>query len=126
VIRRLRDGGLTVLLTTHYMEEAARVADRVAVLHKGRLVAEGSPEDLVRRHLPRYALELRADDAPSAERLGCDPANVHRQGDRVLAFHDDEAVLRAAVGATVTRSAYVRPSSLEDVFMELTGSSLDE
>ena len=126
VIRRLRDGGLTVLLTTHYMEEAARVADRVAVLHKGRVVAEGGPEELVRRHLPRYVLELRADDAPSAERLGCTPANVRRQGDRVLAFHDDEAVLRAAVGATVTRSAYVRPSSLEDVFMELTGSSLGD
>ena len=125
VIRRLKDGGLTVLLTTHYMEEAARVADRVVVLHKGRVVAEGAPDDLVRRHLRRYVLELRADDAPTPERLGCAPADIRRLGDRVLAFHDDESVLRAAVGICAARSAYVRPSSLEDVFLELTGSSLD-
>jgi lipooligosaccharide transport system ATP-binding protein len=125
VIRRLRDGGLTVLLTTHYMEEAARVADRVVVLHKGRVVAEGRPEDLVRKHCRRYVLELRADEAPSAEKLGCAPADVKRRGDRVLAFHDDEGVLRNAVAASSVRAAYVRPSSLEDVFMELTGSSLD-
>jgi len=125
VIRRLRDGGLTVLLTTHYMEEAERVADRVVVLHKGKVVAEGGPEALVRRHLKRYVLELRADEAPSAERLGCSPADVRRRGDRVLAFHDDEAVLRNALAASAARAAYVRPSSLEDVFMELTGTSLD-
>src|SRR5206468_3926303 len=115
----------TVLLTTHYMEEAARVADRVVVLHKGKVVAEGSPDDLVRRHLKRYVLELRADEAPSAEALGCAPADVRRLGDRVLAFHDDESVLRRAVAASAARSAYVRPASLEDVFLELTGSSLD-
>ena len=125
VIRRLRDGGLTVLLTTHYMEEAAQIADRVVVLHKGKLVAEGRPDDLVRKHCRRYVLELRADEAPSAERLGCAPADVKRRGDRVLAFHDDETVLRNAVAASNVRAAYVRPSSLEDVFMELTGSSLD-
>ncbi len=125
VIRRLASAGLTVLLTTHYMEEAARVADRVVVLHKGKLVAEGSPEGLVRRHLKRYALELRADDAPTPERLGCAPADVRRHGDRVVAFHDDEDVLRRAVAACAARSAYVRPSSLEDVFLELTGTSLD-
>jgi lipooligosaccharide transport system ATP-binding protein len=125
VIRRLRDGGLTVLLTTHYMEEAARVADRVVVLHKGRVVAEGAPEGLVRRHLKRYVLELRADEAPAPERLGCAAADVRRIGDRVLAFHDDEEVLRRAIASCAVRAAHVRPSSLEDVFMELTGSSLD-
>jgi lipooligosaccharide transport system ATP-binding protein len=125
VLRRLKDGGLTVLLTTHYMEEAARVADRVVVMHKGRIVAQGSPEQLIRDHLKRYVLELRADEAPSAEKLGCEARDVRRVGDRVLAFHDDESVLRAAVAASSARAAHVRPSSLEDVFMELTGSSLD-
>jgi len=125
VLRRLRDGGLTVLLTTHYMDEAARVADRVVVMHKGRIVAHGTPEDLIRHHLKRYVLELRADEAPTPERLGCDAADVRRRGDRVLAFHDDESVLRAAVAASSARAAHVRPSSLEDVFMELTGSTLD-
>jgi lipooligosaccharide transport system ATP-binding protein len=125
VIRRLKDGGLTVLLTTHYMEEAARVADRVVVLHKGKVVAEGTPEDLVRRHLRRYVLELRADEAPPPDRMGVAAADVRRHGDRVLAFHDDEAVLRAAIAACSVRAAYVRPSSLEDVFLELTGASLD-
>jgi len=125
VLRRLKEGGLTVLVTTHYMEEAARIADRVIVLHKGKVVAEGGPDDLIRRHLRRYVLELAADDAPAPERLGCAPADVRRHGDRVLAFHDDEAVLRSAVAASSVRAAHVRPSSLEDVFMELTGSTLD-
>jgi len=126
VLRRLKDGGLTVLLTTHYMEEAARVADRVVVMHKGRIVAQGSPDELIRSHLKRYVLELRADEAPTPEKLGCDARDVRRRGDRVLAFHDDESVLRAAVAASSARAAHVRPSSLEDVFMELTGASLDE
>jgi lipooligosaccharide transport system ATP-binding protein len=126
VLRKLRDGGLTILLTTHYMEEAARVADRVVVLHKGRVVAHGSPEELIGRHLKRYVLELPADGAPPPERLGVAATDVRRHADRVLAFHDDEGVLRSAVAACAVRSAHVRPSSLEDVFLELTGSSLGD
>jgi lipooligosaccharide transport system ATP-binding protein len=125
VLRRLRDAGLTILVTTHYMEEAERVADRVAVLHRGKLVAEGAPAALVARHLRRYVLEIRADESPGPERLGCDPRDVRSHGDRVLAFHDDEDVLRAAVSACAFRVSQVRPSTLEDVFLELTGSALD-
>jgi lipooligosaccharide transport system ATP-binding protein len=125
VLRRLVTDGLTVLLTTHYMEEAERVADRVVVLHQGRVVAEGAPEELVRRHLKRYVLELRAEDAPPPDRLGCAAGDVRRHGDRLLAFHDDEGVLRTAVAACAVRAAHVRPASLEDVFLELTGASLD-
>ena len=90
------------------------------------MVAEGAPDALVRRHLKRYVLELRADEAPTPERLGVAPADVKRRGDRVLAFHDDEGVLRAAIASCAVRSAHVRPSSLEDVFMELTGAALHE
>jgi lipooligosaccharide transport system ATP-binding protein len=124
VLRRLRDGGLTILVTTHYMEEAARIADRVVILHAGKVVAEGGPDELVRRTLRRYVLEMRAEEAADAARLGCAEADVRRHGDRVLAFHDDESVLRDAVGRCAFRTSIVRPSSLEDVFLELTGSSL--
>ncbi|MCE9636178.1 MAG: ABC transporter ATP-binding protein [Planctomycetes bacterium] len=124
VLRRLRDGGLTILVTTHYMEEAARIADRVVILHQGKLVAEGAPGELVRRHLRRYVLEVRADEAPDPARIGCPASDVRRHGDRALVFHDDESVLRAAVSQCAFGTAIVRPSSLEDVFLDLTGSSL--
>jgi lipooligosaccharide transport system ATP-binding protein len=124
VLRRLRDGGLTILVTTHYMEEAARIADRVVILHRGKVVAEGGPDELVRRTLRRYVLEIRADEAPAGERFGCAAEDVRRHGDRVLAFHDDESVLRDAVARCAFRTSMVRPSSLEDVFLDLTGSSL--
>jgi len=124
ILRRLREGGLTILVTTHYMEEAARIADRVVILFKGKVVAEGAPDDLVRQHLRRYVLEMRAEEAPDAARLGCAEGDVRRHGDRVLAFHDDEDVLRGAVARCAFRTAMVRPSSLEDLFLELTGSSL--
>lgn len=124
VLRRLRDGGLTILVTTHYMEEAARIADRVVILHRGKVVAEGPPDGLVARHLRRYVLEIRAEEAPDAARLRCAPSDVRRHGDRVLAFHDDEGVLRSVVADCAFRTSQVRPSTLEDVFLELTGSTL--
>lgn len=125
VLRGLRDGGLTILLTTHYMEEAAQIADAVGVMHRGRLVAEGAPEALVRSHVPRYVLEVDATEPEPGRDAPCPGARVRRHGDRVHAYHDDESVLRACVAAGSFRRALVRPSTLEDVFLEVTGSALD-
>ena len=125
-LRRLKAGGLTILLTTHYMEEAAQLADRVGILHKGKLIAEDGPRELIAAHVPRHALELDAGEV-SREALGPLPgAQVEAHGDRLMVFHDDETVLRRRIAELGCRTAQVRPASLEDVFLRLTGTKLDE
>jgi len=129
-LRRLRTRGMTIVLTTHYMEEAAQLADRVGILHRGRLIAEDRPAALVERHVPRYVLEVEATDREGLEARGpdggFDGARVERHGDRLFVFHPDEARLRGWVADLGCRTAVVRPSTLEDVFLELTGRKLDE
>ena len=116
---------MTILLTTHYMEEAAQLADQVGILDRGRLIAEGSPAELIGRTLPAYALEFDArehtgDGDPE------DGALVEEHGDRVYVFHDDERVLRERLGSIGPAAAQLRPTSLEDVFLKLTGRGLNE
>jgi len=123
LLRRLRERGMTILLTTHYMEEAAHLADRVGILDKGRLIAEESPAGLVRATLPAYVLEFDEREDPRSDPAG---AVVERYGDRVYAFHDDEVVLRGWLGQHRLNAAQLRPTSLEDVFLKMTGRVLDE
>jgi lipooligosaccharide transport system ATP-binding protein len=125
-IRRLKAGGMTILLTTHYMEEAQQLADRVGILHRGRLIAEDTPRRLIAASVPAYVLEFDAESERGAlERVPPD-AHVDRHGDRAFVFHDDESLLRAFVAEFGFETALVRPSTLEDVFLELTGRTLDE
>ncbi|MCO5168884.1 MAG: ABC transporter ATP-binding protein [Planctomycetes bacterium] len=126
-LRALKAEGLTLLLTTHYMEEAAQLADRVGILERGRLIAEGPPEALVREHLPRFVLELprsRQQDDGWRE-LARDVRLTEEHGDRVYLFHDDEGPLRRFQAERALQGAQLRHASLEDVFLKLTGRSLD-
>ena len=129
---RLRRRGVTLLLTTHYMEEAERLCDRLVIMDEGRIVAEGKPSELVRRHVGREVLELRLDE-------GCDPERLlgsldgriqgHDLSERTLMLYADnaEAVLEELDhDAFPTESALVRRATLEDVFLRLTGRSLRE
>jgi lipooligosaccharide transport system ATP-binding protein len=130
-IRRLRDEGTTVLLTTHYMEEAERLCDRLVILAAGRVVADGAPAALVAAHLAPQALELPAPAALDGA-LGreLDGARRLRTGSRLLVYVPDAAALLErlrhrgvlAEGAPVI----VRPANLEDVFLALTGTSLED
>ena len=121
-MRRLRAQGLTILLTTHYMEEAAQLADVVGILHRGRLVAEDAPDALVRAHLPSHVIETAAD-AVDAE----PPADavVERHGDRLFVFHADQERLLAWAAQHAAGRTLARAASLEDVFLRLTGRALD-
>ncbi|MFZ4719343.1 MAG: ABC transporter ATP-binding protein [Ilumatobacteraceae bacterium] len=128
---RLKQRGVTLVLTTHYMDEAEQLCDRLVVMDGGRIVAEGSPRGLIEQHSTREVLELRyaagtnESHAPEVAGIG-DRAEV--LPDRVLIYaHDGEAAL-AEVHARGGRpeSALVRRSSLEDVFLRLTGRSLIE
>ena len=123
MLRKLKERGVTILLTTHYMEEAAQLADQVGILDRGKLIAAESPTGLIRSTLPAYALEFDEREDPGADPAG---AVVERNGDRVYFFHDDERALQDWLGTHRPAAAQLRPTSLEDVFLKRTGRGLHE
>ena len=126
---RLKQQGVTLVLTTHYMDEAEQLCDRLVVMDHGRIVAEGSPRSLIEQYATREVLELRfaagtnEAEGRRAEGLG---SRAEVLPDRVLVYADDgEAALAEAHHRGLRpESALVRRSSLEDVFLLLTGRSL--
>ena len=128
---RLKEQGTTLVLTTHYMDEAEQLCDRLVVVDKGRIMAEGAPAQLIRDHSTREVVELRFGSDRNAEVAGV----LHDVGeyrevlpDRILVYTDDG---EAALAQVTERGLHpitslVRRSSLEDVFLRLTGRSLIE
>jgi lipooligosaccharide transport system ATP-binding protein len=131
-LERLRRQGVTLLLTTHYMEEAARLCDRLLIMDEGRIVAEGGPAALVRERVGREVLELELGAGCNAdELLAAVDGRVggHDVSDgRVTLFTDDAEELLHSLDHQrfPTESAFVRRATLEDVFLRLTGRSLRE
>ena len=129
---RLRRRGVTLVLTTHYMEEAERLCDRLVIMDEGRIVAEGRPADLVRDHVGREVLELRLDEGCDADRLVASlngRIQGHDLSEQTLMLYADNAekVLEELDHDVFpTESALVRRATLEDVFLRLTGRSLRE
>ena len=126
---RLKQRGATLLLTTHYMEEAEQLCDRVVIMDRGRIVAEGSPRGLIEQYSTREVLELRVpDDLRVTLRglVGGMAERVDELPDRVRVYTADaERALDAIHEAGVhPESALVRRSTLEDVFLRLTGHAL--
>jgi lipooligosaccharide transport system ATP-binding protein len=126
---RLKKDGATLLLTTHYMDEAEQLCDRLIVMDKGRIVAEGSPRELIERYVTREVLELRlSDDMPESAKAQLVSLATHVEilPERLQLHSDDgEQVLERvhALGVRVER-ALVRRATLEDVFLRLTGRTL--
>ncbi|MDM4762443.1 ATP-binding cassette domain-containing protein [Galbitalea sp. SE-J8] len=128
---RLKEQGTTLVLTTHYMDEAEQLCDRLIVVDKGAIMAEGSPASLIRDHSSREVLEVRFGsdrNALVAERIADVGDRVEVLPDRVLVYAGDgEAALREVIGRGLDPiTSLVRRSSLEDVFLRLTGRSLVE
>jgi lipooligosaccharide transport system ATP-binding protein len=130
---RLKQQGVTLVLTTHYMDEAEQLCDRLVVMDGGRIVAEGSPRSLIEQHSSREVAEIRfmpgenASAVPAIERaLGSSEARIEVLPDRVLLYvHDGEAAVNRIRDAGLEpESTLVRRSTLEDVFLRLTGRSL--
>ena len=126
---RLKQRGVTLVLTTHYMDEAEQLCDRLVVMDQGKIVALGSPRELIEKHSPREVLELRYPAGTNELRAADVEGIGHRcevLPDRVLIYADDGEAALAEVHAGGSRpeSALVRRSSLEDVFLRLTGRSL--
>ncbi len=126
---RLKSEGVTLVITTHYMDEAEQLCDRLVVMDHGRIVAEGSPRTLIEQHSTREVLELRfgiAGHDQWQEPLRKFAERVEVLPDRVLLYvHDGDDTLRAVHAAGFApESALVRRSTLEDVFLSLTGRTL--
>ena len=128
---RLKQRGVTLVLTTHYMDEAEQLCDRLVVMDKAKIVAEGSPRELIERYSTREVTELRF--APGiAETLDGQlegiAQRVEHLPDRILLYADDGEAAAVAVHGRGLKpeTVLVRRSSLEDVFLRLTGRSLIE
>ncbi|MFJ8914727.1 ABC transporter ATP-binding protein [Amycolatopsis sp. NPDC102389] len=126
---RLKAGGTTLIITTHYMDEAEQLCDRLVVMDNGRIAAEGSPADLISRYSTREVVELRfpnGEQEAAAKRLDGLAERVEVLPDRVLLYTmTGEATLEQAHARGLRPlSSLVRRSSLEDVFLRLTGRTL--
>jgi ABC-2 type transport system ATP-binding protein len=114
----------TIILTTHYMEEAELLCDEIVIMDRGRIIAQGPPRRLLHEHFAEVLLELpRQEFPPAARQL---PLNIIDASDRVeISTHDLEATLRTLLEAKVPlTNLRIRPANLEDLFLELTGTEL--
>lgn len=128
-LRYLRDTGVTLVLTTHYMEEAAQLCNRLVVMNEGRILAEGTPQELVHSLVGYEVIELRVEDEAAAKvlsLLGDRPIHHEQAGDTLYLFGQQPSSfhhleLPEEIGYKLQRRA-----SLEDVFLRLTGRGLNE
>jgi lipooligosaccharide transport system ATP-binding protein len=128
---RLQEQGTTLVLTTHYMDEAEQLCDRLVVVDKGTIMAEGSPRSLIRQYSSREVLELRFGsdrNTEAAARLKDVGDRVEVLPDRILIYSSDGDAELSRISALGLEplTSLVRRSSLEDVFLRLTGRSLIE
>ncbi|ADJ48437.1 multidrug ABC transporter ATPase [Amycolatopsis mediterranei S699] len=126
---RLKAQGTTLIVTTHYMDEAEQLCDRLVVMDHGRVAAEGSPAELIRRYSTREVVELRfapGEQVAAAQQVDGLAERVEILPDRVLLYSDDgeDALEHAHSRGVRPLSSLVRRSSLEDVFLRLTGRTL--
>jgi lipooligosaccharide transport system ATP-binding protein len=126
---RLKQQGATLIITTHYMDEAEQLCDRLVVMDRGRIVAEGAPSELIAEHVSREVLELRfVPDAQAAAvaRLDGLAARAELLADRVLLYTDDADSTAHDVERLGLRpeATLTRRATLEDVFLRLTGRTL--
>ncbi len=128
---RLKEKGVTLVITTHFMDEAEQLCERLVVMDRGKIMAEGSPVDLIKRYSSKEVLELRFGgdrNEEIAEQLRDKSESIEILPDRILLYSEDaENLLEEIVsGGFHPRTSLVRRSSLEDVFLRLTGRSLVE
>lgn len=134
-LRKLKDAGTTMLLTTHYLEEAAQLCDRLVIIHRGKIIETGTPVELIDRYVGKEVLELglqTKDREPLIKDLGNLIKDYQTLGDQLLLFtnrgeeldkHVTELLKELGLNAFYRR---LRTSTLEDVFFKLTGETLKE
>ena len=128
---RLKEKGVTLVITTHFMDEAEQLCERLIVIDRGKIMAEGSPADLIKRYSSKEVLELRfgsENNETVADKLRDKCERLEVLPDRVLLYSEDaEHVLEEIIRSGMQpKTSLVRRSSLEDVFLRLTGRTLIE
>ena len=126
-LKELKNSGITIILTTHYMEEADRLCDRLVMMNNGKILDKGSPVDLVRRHIGKEVLEVDyVDDALVGEKRNAlgDKFTTDHYGDRVYVFTDSAHETASRLQHLNLKAVSERKASLEDVFLMLTGRTL--
>ena len=130
-LRQLKRQGTTVVLTTHYMDEAQRLCDRLVVIDHGKIIAEGTPAELIARHVGKDVVEVVLDSDETervAAALGAAGEKVEHLPDMLLCYTQDTGATRAALAkaGVPAGAAFERRGSLEDVFLRLTGRRLSD
>ncbi len=128
---RLKEDGVTLVITTHFMDEAEQLCDRLIVMDKGKIMAEGSPANLIKNYSTKEVLEIRFGserNSQMANQLKSICERIEELPDRILMYTDDgEALLEKVYSAGMhPKTSLVRRGSLEDVFLRLTGRTLIE
>jgi lipooligosaccharide transport system ATP-binding protein len=125
-LKRLLAQGKTILLTTHFMDEAERLCQRLAIIDGGRMVGEGAPRELIRQHIEPQVVEVYGEDAPGwAEREAKTYSRrVETSGETAFCYVEDATPLLAHLAGQAALRTLHRPANLEDVFLKLTGREL--
>ncbi|MCE5261954.1 MAG: ATP-binding cassette domain-containing protein [Deltaproteobacteria bacterium] len=127
-LEELRAGGLSLLLTTHNMDEASRLCDRLIIMDRGRLLVEGKPAELIRQHVGRHVIEVAEPASGLAAFLLERGAVFESIGHRMIVYVEDGAVLYGEIEKRFCEDGgcVMRTATLEDVFLRLTGRELRE
>ena len=123
-LRELKKAGKTILITTHYMEEAERLCDELVIMDHGQIIIRGRPRDLVREHVEPTVVEIHGESdqpLPDLSQFNC---RIESTGDTTYCYTDDVAALMGYLEALPGLAVMQRPSNLEDVFVTLTGREL--
>lgn len=124
-IEQLKKKGVTVLLTTHYMEEAAQLCDRIIIMDYGKIVEEGKPKDLVKKHIGKHVLEISYSKEILAFLRKTYHDAIEVAGERINVFaNEPERILSNVLERFSPEEAVIRSANLEDVFLKLTGRRL--
>ena len=124
-LKRLTAAGKTLLLTTHFMDEAERLCDRLAVLDQGRLIAQGSPQALIALHIEPQVVEVYGDGARrAAEENAALARRIEHSGETVFFYLDEPWPLLQALAEQPGLRTLHRPANLEDLFLKLTGRQI--
>ena len=124
-LNELRDSGTTLILTTHYMEEAERLCDQLVIMDHGRILDCGAPDDLISRHVEPEVIEVRGEASQRLQILGAETASrVEVMGNSIYFYTRDADTLLARLKNEPNLTFMHRPAGLEDVFLKLTGREL--
>ncbi len=126
-VRELKKRKVTVILTTHYMDEAEQLCDRLIIMDKGKIVAEGNPRDLIEKHVSSQVLEMIPPSDELIRVITENGWNYERYADRIFVYTNDSAAVMALIkGKVPLERSIIRNATLEDVFLKLTGRGLVE